>query len=230
MQICGDQAIFIPEEPCDSCEHFIEEVGRLDNRIDEKQDRLIPGKNIEIINNVISAEGSTYTAGDNITIENDVISATDTTYAAGDGISINAENTINAERNASNTYTKEEVDALIGALEHAHITEVQTLPATGESNTIYLVPKSGGGHNMFVWDDVNKVFVPVGQDTVDLTGYIKDTDLNTAAKDGIVTKGNGQVNKMWRTDSQGNPAWRDVVIPINPATEPTEDGAIWLTT
>ena len=83
---------------------------------------------------------------------------------------------------------------------------------------------------MFVWDAVNNVFVPVGEDTVDLTGYIKDTDLNTAAKDGIVTKGSGQVNKMWRTDSQGNPAWRDVVIPINPATEPTENGAIWLTT
>ena len=81
---------------------------------------------------------------------------------------------------------------------------------------------------MWVW--ATDHWVDLGRDEVDLTGYIKDTDLNTAAKDGIVTKGNGQVNKMWRTDSQGNPAWRDVVIPINPATEPTENGAIWLTT
>ena len=32
---------------------------------------------------------------------------------------------------------------------------------------------------------------------------------NTKDDDGIVTKGNGQANKVWKTDAQGNPDWRD---------------------
>ena len=35
------------------------------------------------------------------------------------------------------------------------------------------------------------------------------THLNTKDQDGIVTKGNGQATKVWKTDAQGNPAWRD---------------------
>lgn len=32
---------------------------------------------------------------------------------------------------------------------------------------------------------------------------------NSKADDGVVTKGNGQSNKVWKTDAQGNPAWRE---------------------
>lgn len=90
---------------------------------------------------------------------------------AGLGITISTQNVISAERNASNTYTKEEVDALIGDVEHARYEVVDTLPATGLTNVIYLVPKTGGGHDMYIWDDVNEEFVPIGDDNLDLTGY-----------------------------------------------------------
>lgn len=217
MEICGEEAIYIPTTNCDDCEQFLIDLQRLRDITDtlilslqEKQDKL--------------------TAGTNISIDSNVISAIDTLYSAGTGITITgANNTINAERNASNTYTKEEVNNLLLDLEHIRLTEVATLPASGETNVIYLVPSSSG-HDMYIWDTDNNQWVSLGKDTVDLTNYVQKTDLNTATKDGIVLKGSGQANKHWRTDASGNPAWRDVVIPVNPATQPTENGAIWVTT
>lgn len=53
-----------------------------------KQNKLTPGNNITIIDDVISSTSSTLSAGENITIVNNVINAKDTTYVAGEGISI----------------------------------------------------------------------------------------------------------------------------------------------
>ena len=34
-------------------------------------------------------------------------------------------------------------------------------------------------------------------------------EANSVSKDGYVTKGNGQNNKIWKTDANGNPSWRE---------------------
>ena len=63
-----------------------EAITALDNN---KQDNLTAGNNISIVNDVISAVDTTYSAGNNVSISSEnVISATDTTYGAGVGLSL----------------------------------------------------------------------------------------------------------------------------------------------
>lgn len=233
MDICGNDAIFIPEEQCDSCEQFLNEVDRLDGRIDGKQDILTPGDGILIQNNAISAErnpANTYTkaevdaavvakqdaltAGNNIQIANNTISATDTTYSAGSGVSIDANNVINTECTAANTYTKTDVDALINSVTGFDVIEVSTLPATGQSGKMYLVPTAGGKHEKWVWGQVGGAYqwIDLGEDDVDLSNY--DTKAVTQLAVQNITR-NGTTFTATRADGttftftqQDNNTWK----------------------
>lgn len=93
------------------------------------------------------------------------------------------------------TYTKEEIDALLADLEQVRMTEVSELPSTGEPNIIYLVPKTGGGHDMYIWDVVNEQFVAIGQDNIDLVNYaLKDETVSNITRNGTtytVTRADG---------------------------------------
>lgn len=72
------------------------------------------------------------------------------------------------------TYTKTEVNELIGNIATIQISAVSTLPATGQSNVIYLVPKSGGsGTNVkdeYLW--TGSAFEKIGDTEIDLSGYL----------------------------------------------------------
>lgn len=75
------------------------------------------------------------------------------------------------------TYTKQEVVALINQITTINFKVVDALPDTGESNLIYLVKKEGSGddvHDEYIW--VEEKWEKIGSTTVDLTNYYTKTD------------------------------------------------------
>lgn len=122
--------------------------------------------------------GSEYFAGDNITIDShNVISATDTTYTAGDGIEITNTNVINNLIDISNYYNKTEIQDLLNAMGNLRMQIVETLPAAGQSNVIYLVKRSG--INIYdQWIYQNYAWANIGDTSVDLTQYYTKNQTN----------------------------------------------------
>ena len=94
----------------------------------------------------------------------------------------------------SETYTKEEVQSLISAINSVTLQKVDSLPEPGESNVIYLVPKSGSGND--IYDEY--IFIDgkpehIGSTQVDLSNYVQE-----APKDG-------------KTYGRSNGAWSEIV-------------------
>lgn len=94
----------------------------------------------------------------------------------------------------SETYTKEEVQSLISAINSVTLQKVESLPEMRESNVIYLVPKSGSGND--IYDEY--IFIDgkpehIGSTQVDLSNYVQE-----APKDG-------------KTYGRNNGAWSEIV-------------------
>ena len=91
-------------------------------------------------------------------------------------------NTVNNLTNyytSSNTYTKTEVNNLIGQIDQFKIQVVQTLPVSDiDTHTIYLVPKTGStgdAYNEYLY--INNSWELIGSTDIDLTNYVQFTDL-----------------------------------------------------
>lgn len=81
----------------------------------------------------------------------------------------------------SETYTKEEVAALIGAIQQFHYEVYAALPATGEGNVLYLIGPTGSGsdkYEEYVYADNG--WVKIGDTSMDLSGYVTIEALNQA--------------------------------------------------
>lgn len=92
------------------------------------------------------------------------------------------------------TYTKEEVQSLISALNSVTLQKVESLPESGESNIIYLVPKSGSGNDIYdeyIYIDGKPEHI--GSTQVDLSNYVQE-----APADG-------------KTYGRNNGAWSEIV-------------------
>ena len=75
------------------------------------------------------------------------------------------------------TYTREEINQKIAAIKTASFEVVDTLPASGEENIIYLVPKVGGEvpdtHDEYIW--VDSAWELIGSTQIDLSNYLQKT-------------------------------------------------------
>ena len=82
--------------------------------------------------------------------------------------------------------------AEITALKGNHFIVVDTLPATGEPNCIYLIPKAGTetGNIKEEWIYVNNAWEKIGDTAVDLTEYAKTTEVQALVTAEATTRAN----------------------------------------
>lgn len=86
---------------------------------------------------------------------------------------------------------KKYVDDSINALSLVSFSVVQTLPVTGESNVIYLVPKSTAQTNNYYDEYIyTNGWEKIGDTEIDLTGYVKNTDYATFSTGGVIKLSN----------------------------------------
>lgn len=86
------------------------------------------------------------------------------------------------------TYTKDEVNDLIGAIKTIQFQVVDSLPTTGEPNIIYLVSNSGTAPNVYdeyAWISSSKTFEKIGSTDIDLSDYWSKTDLKECTNEEI---------------------------------------------
>ena len=117
------------------------------------------------------------------------------------GFITNTTNNLTNYYTKTNTYTKTEVDQLIGAISTLDIQIVQTLPATGSTSTIYLVPKTASTNDSYdEYIYVNNNWEHIGSTEVDLSNYYTktqtDTLLNGKADEGITELTSSAIN-VW---------------------------------
>lgn len=70
-----------------------------------------------------------------------------------------------------NVYNKNEVDAIISAMETGAYEEVDELPTVGDPRKIYLVPNQGGGYERYiysngVWKDLGSTDITLDKTTI----------------------------------------------------------------
>ena len=120
------------------------------------------------------------------------------------------------------TMFKAIISAICGLWTNVHNlwTTIRSLCISRSGRTIKLTSNLGDLCSITLPDDENtKYDLTISGHTLTLTGTDGSSDsvtvptftpaLNTRTADGYVEKGNGQVNKVWATDENGNPAWRD---------------------
>lgn len=81
----------------------------------------------------------------------------------------------------------------IGDVAHVQFQKVDSLPETGETNVIYLVPNSSSDetnvYDEYFWSTADSKFEILGTTKVDLTGYLTEDDFEPIA--------DTEIQNMW---------------------------------
>lgn len=86
----------------------------------------------------------------------------------------------NTTQIATTAFVKTAVDNAIAGITGIEFEIVQTLPTTGETGTIYLVPNSGSAPNIYdeyIWIASTSKFEKIGTTDVDLSGYVQASEM-----------------------------------------------------
>lgn len=88
----------------------------------------------------------------------------------------------------SETYTKNEVLQLIGAIQQFHYEVYATLPQTGASNVLYLIGPIGTGADKYEeYVYANNNWTKIGDTSIDLSGYVTTEALTTSLADYVTS-------------------------------------------
>lgn len=97
-------------------------------------------------------------------------------------------------QNTSDFQTKSQVlqaiSNAVGDITGIDFQVVSSLPASGVKGTIYLVSNNGAGTNSYdeyIWVPANQKFEKIGTTDVDLSGYVKKTDMTAVTNSEIDT-------------------------------------------
>lgn len=99
----------------------------------------------------------------------------------GQSITIDSTMSSTSENPVQNKVIKQYVDDSVAAVTGIAFEVVTSLPATGQTGTIYLVAKSSGsGQNIYteyIWMASTSTYEQIGDTAVDLTNYLQKSDL-----------------------------------------------------
>lgn len=94
--------------------------------------------------------------------------------------------------NDSGYQTASQVSSAVGNITQISYSKVSSLPAIGATGVIYLVAHSHGTQDIYdeyIWMADSRTFEKIGTTDIDLSGYVKTTDLTAITTD--------ELNAMW---------------------------------
>lgn len=90
------------------------------------------------------------------------------------------------------------INEAISDVAHVKFEKVDVLPATGETNVIYLVPNSSteetNVYDEYFWSDADSAFELFGTTQMDLSGYLTEDDFEALSDTEISTMWNSIMN------------------------------------
>lgn len=148
------------------------------DELKSKLDGIAVGATKVIVDSTLSSTGTNPVQGATIYAELAKKANLDSPALTGTPTATTASSGDNSTRIATTAFVVAAIAAALGEMSGLAFIKVDVLPDSGEAGVIYLVPKEGSGTDIFeeyYWYEDK--FEYMGTTAVDLSGYVKDTDM-----------------------------------------------------